>query len=239
MTAVLCLMRTAAAGRAALLTQIGHLRTLAALPRRRSTTTETHQVPGNETYVSAKQTQARTHPWVPRPHGHEGRPPHPQAQARQGPRQALALIRARPRKALVTAADTQSSLGGSSPYRFRKDKRLLNAAAFNRVFKRATASRDKWFTILSADNDMDAARLGLAISKKHCRQATGRNRIKRIVRESFRQHQGALSGLDIVVLNQPAARTGSNRQLFDSLRSHWQRCERAKQERGKQELGNG
>ena len=75
---------------------------------------------------------------------------------------------------------------------------------------------------------MDVARLGLAISKKHCRQATGRNRIKRIVRESFRQHQAELAGLDIVVINQPAAKGAANRQLFDSMSTHWQRCQQAR-----------
>lgn len=75
---------------------------------------------------------------------------------------------------------------------------------------------------------MDVARLGLAISKKHCRQATGRNRIKRVVRESFRQHQAELAGLDIVVINQPAAKGAANRQLFDSMSEHWQRCQKAR-----------
>ena len=117
-------------------------------------------------------------------------------------------------------------MSGSSLYRFRKENRLLNAAAFGRVFKKATRSRDKWFTVLCSTNDGDLARLGLAISKKNCRQATARNRIKRIVRESFRQHQEQLAGMDVVVMNQPAAQTGSNRQLFDSLTGHWSRCER-------------
>lgn len=87
-------------------------------------------------------------------------------------------------------------------------------------------SRDKWFTVLCADNDSNMARLGLAISKKHCRQATARNRLKRIVRESFRQHQGELAGLDVVVMNQVAATRAPNRRLFDSLEAHWQRCAR-------------
>ncbi|MCH8865293.1 MAG: ribonuclease P protein component [Proteobacteria bacterium] len=102
----------------------------------------------------------------------------------------------------------------------------MDAAAFGRVFKKATRSRDRWFTVLCIDNKTETARLGLAISKKHCRAATSRNKIKRIVRESFRQHQAALAGLDIVVINQAAASMGSNRQLFDSLAGHWQRSDR-------------
>ena len=126
-------------------------------------------------------------------------------------------------------------MSGSSLYRFRKESRLLDAAAFSRVFQRATRSRDKWFTVLCRRRDGEQARLGLAISKKNCRQATARNRIKRIVRESFRQHQDQLAGLDVVVMNQPAAKTGSNRQLFDSLTGHWQRCERAAEKADRQD----
>jgi ribonuclease P protein component len=100
----------------------------------------------------------------------------------------------------------------------------LNAAAYGRVFEKANRSRDNWFTVLSRDNGRHDARLGLAISKKHCRKATSRNTIKRIVRESFRQHQANLQGLDIVVINQPAATTATRRQLFDSLAGHWRRC---------------
>ena len=126
-------------------------------------------------------------------------------------------------------------LAGGPHYRLQKENRLLNAAAFGRVFKKATRSRDKWFTVLCGENQKELARLGLAISKKNCRQATGRNKIKRVVRESFREHQRKLAGLDIVVINQPAARMADNRQLFDSLSGHWQQCERARREAGAQE----
>ena len=124
---------------------------------------------------------------------------------------------------------------GSSPYRFHKDNRLLDAAAYERVFKKATRSQDKWFTVLCRENNNEAARLGLAISKKHCRVATTRNRIKRIVRESFRLNQAMLAGLDVIVINRSAARTGNNRQLFDSLRDHWQKCGTTRANQGAQE----
>lgn len=130
-------------------------------------------------------------------------------------------------------------LAGSALYRFKKDKRLLDAAAFGRVFKKATRSQDKWFTVLCRDNEQDVARLGLAISKKQCRQATGRNRIKRIVRESFRQHQAALMGLDVVVINQPAAGAAGNQTLFDSLTAHWRHCQQADRDKRAQESKHG
>ena len=89
--------------------------------------------------------------------------------------------------------------------------------------------------MLCRANNGGAARLGLAISKKNCRAATGRNRIKRIIRESFRQHQATLNGLDVVVINQPAARNSNNQQIFDSLHGHWQQCAKARDDETRQE----
>ncbi len=80
------------------------------------------------------------------------------------------------------------------------------------------------FTVLYKSNGEQEARLGLAISKKHCRGAVGRNRLKRLVRESFRMNRADLQGLDVVVMNQPSATRASNKALFDSLGQHWQRC---------------
>jgi ribonuclease P protein component len=87
----------------------------------------------------------------------------------------------------------------------------------------------------ACSNGGHEARLGLAISKKHCRKSTSRNTIKRIVRESFRQHQAELVGLDIVVINQPPATTATRQQLFDSLAGHWRRCSRGAGTEGGQE----
>ena len=80
------------------------------------------------------------------------------------------------------------------------------------------------FTVLCKANQAGTARLGLAISKKHCRRAAARNRIKRIIRESFRHRSAELEGLDIVVMNAPNTERATNRELFASLDKHWQRC---------------
>ena len=106
--------------------------------------------------------------------------------------------------------------------RFGKAHRLPDAAAFSRVFGDARRSRDRLFTVLSRKNDSETARLGLAIAKKHVKHATQRNRIRRIVRESFRRHLSTLAGLDVVVLAQSATPDADNGMLFDSLAKHWQ-----------------
>lgn len=89
--------------------------------------------------------------------------------------------------------------------------------------------------MLCRGNKTSGARLGLAVSKKHCRRATQRNRLKRIIRESFRQHRQSLEGLDIVVMNKPEAALATNPELFTSLEKHWQRCASRTQGASKQE----
>lgn len=83
-------------------------------------------------------------------------------------------------------------------------------------------------------NDDEIARLGLAISKKQCRKATARNRIKRVTREAFRQHQHELKGLDIVVINQPAAAMAKSSAMSESLAQHFERCSVAKRKTNEQ-----
>ncbi len=104
--------------------------------------------------------------------------------------------------------------------RLRKNQRLLKPAEFQRVFDSARRSRDRYFTILTRDSDHPTARLGLAVSKKTDRRAVVRNRIKRIIRESFRRAE--LTGDDFVVISRPAAAGAEGVRLLSSLRKHWQ-----------------
>ena len=109
--------------------------------------------------------------------------------------------------------------------RLQKRARLCKAAEFRHVFDQPLRSRDRYFTVLARANAKPFPRLGLAISKKHARRAVERNRIKRIVRESFRQ-QGTLPAVDVVVMTTPRGKSATNRQLFDSLQQHWQHINR-------------
>jgi len=47
-------------------------------------------------------------------------------------------------------------------------------------------------------NALGHARLGLAVPRRVVRLASGRNRLKRLMREIFRLHQAALPAMDLV-----------------------------------------
>lgn len=109
-------------------------------------------------------------------------------------------------------------------FTFPRHARLLNSRDFQAVFRdKSSRSSDKRWTLLACPNRLKDARLGMAISKRVLKNAVDRNRIKRIVRESFRCHRQELSGLDIVVMCRDEVKQMTNEKLFDSLNTHWQR----------------
>jgi ribonuclease P protein component len=100
---------------------------------------------------------------------------------------------------------------------------LRHAREFERVFERGHRNADDCFTVIAAANDGNNPRLGLAIAKRRAPRAVDRNRIKRIVRESFRHHAADLPAVDIVVLARPGTAYRDNARLYASLGGHWQR----------------
>jgi ribonuclease P protein component len=107
--------------------------------------------------------------------------------------------------------------------RFPRRTRLTSRNAFAQVFARPVKSSDQYFTVLARPNALGYPRLGLAISRKVAKSAVARNRLKRIVRESFRRHQSWLGGLDCVVMGRAGLAEPDNAVLFDSLQRHWRR----------------
>jgi len=110
--------------------------------------------------------------------------------------------------------------------KFSRQSRLLKPAQFRLVFQQPFRSFDEYFRILARTNDIQQHRLGMAVAKKACVKAVGRNRIKRIVRENFRcQMLGPAmdNALDIVVLPTALAANQSNKTLDESLSSHWKK----------------
>jgi ribonuclease P protein component len=113
--------------------------------------------------------------------------------------------------------------------KFSRQSRLLKPAEFKSVFQRPIRSGDDEFRILARVSEKPIHRLGMAVSKKACARAVGRNRIKRVIRESFRTQlagQTPQNALDIVVMPTVRAADQTNKKLAESLAAHWQRLSR-------------
>lgn len=107
--------------------------------------------------------------------------------------------------------------------RFARHQRLLTSSDFRHVFAQPRRFSHPHLTMLVRSNQKPYARLGLAIPKRHIKQAVERNRIKRQIRESFRARQSKLVGWDIVMMARSGADRLSNRELREVLESHWQK----------------
>ncbi|MGD9264512.1 MAG: ribonuclease P protein component [Lysobacterales bacterium] len=108
--------------------------------------------------------------------------------------------------------------------KFSRQNRLLKPAEFRAVFRQHERSEDQYLTVLARENTSTIHRLGLAVAKKNCRRAIDRNRIKRIIRESFRHHvAGKASGaaMDFVVMSKAESTAVANTILHRSLERHW------------------
>lgn len=154
--------------------------------------------------ISAEQSEEKSNPRLPGAHVHKGGQTSPQASPGQG---AKASDRLRPMAdearppCRASACDTESR-----NRQFRPHERLHRSIDYGRVKREGRRYRTAHFGISIAPNDLDYHRLGMVVQKRFW-SATGRNRIKRCLREFFRlhKHRIPLPGKDIVIVARPGA----------------------------------
>ena len=142
---------------------------------------------------------------------------------------------AKPAGALITQPSAQQSHAQTrqdSPYAgfdlcFGKQHRLLTPREFKAVFDGAHFKASHRSLLLlaipGADQTASPGRLGLVVAKKHARHAVQRNRLKRLLRDSFRHHKAELTGLDIVALVKPGLWQMENPAIRAVIEEQWAR----------------
>ena len=71
--------------------------------------------------------------------------------------------------------------------------------------------------------DSAEARLGMAVSRRVSKRAVVRNRIRRVIRESFRLHRASLPTCDVLLIAHTTAAEQDSRELRADLEGLWLR----------------
>jgi ribonuclease P protein component len=109
------------------------------------------------------------------------------------------------------------------PLRFGAALRLRSKLQFDAVYAGGRRLDDRFFALRVKANGLAHARVGLAVAVKTAGNAVKRNRLRRLVRESFRLAQHELPGVDVVVAAKFPSAQAPVSSLRDSLATLWKR----------------
>ena len=98
-------------------------------------------------------------------------------------------------------------------FRFSRARRIRSRRDFQYIYEHGQLYKDEFFRIFYIrKSSTELGRLGLSISRK-LGKAHVRNRLKRIIRETFRLHPELTGEFDLIVQPRPAVLALSNAQL--------------------------
>nr|WP_217423681.1 ribonuclease P protein component [Legionella micdadei] len=95
----------------------------------------------------------------------------------------------------------------------------MNKSDYDYVFEQAKKMVTSEFIVLHRANTLGYARLGLALSKKSIPKAHDRNRVKRLLRETFRTAR--LPAVDVVFIARPGLAEIENKIIIARLSTIW------------------
>jgi len=98
---------------------------------------------------------------------------------------------------------------------------MRRPAEFKRVYAAGKRLGNEYFTVNTQPNGLAGARLGMSIAARIVRRAVDRNRVRRLIRESFRVNQPGLPALDIVIGTRVGVLSADNACLRAALEKLW------------------
>jgi ribonuclease P protein component len=105
---------------------------------------------------------------------------------------------------------------------YSKEQRLRRKREFDTVYAQGRRFGNGFFGVTAHPNGKGWPRLGLAVAVKTAGNGVERNRIRRVIRESFRLHQHEIPALDLVVSARWRARGAAGGELRAQLEPLWQ-----------------
>ena len=114
-----------------------------------------------------------------------------------------------------------ASISDARKTSFPGNRRMRRPAEFKRVYASGRRIGNEFFTANLLANDVTWARLGMSIAARNVRRSVDRNRVRRLIRESFRMHQLQLPSVDIIIGARPAVVQADRAVLRESLDRIW------------------
>ncbi|HUA80800.1 MAG TPA: ribonuclease P protein component [Dyella sp.] len=111
-----------------------------------------------------------------------------------------------------------------------REARIRRAGDFAVLRQDSGRLGGRCFSVRYRQNDVGQARLGLAISKRVSKLAVDRNRLKRLVRESFRRARHRLPPVDLMVMAREQACDVPGPALLAELDALWRKLPPLKRE---------
>ena len=107
--------------------------------------------------------------------------------------------------------------------RFQPKQRVLRPGDFQLAYRTGRRCGTELFAATIRMNAYGMPRLGLSVAARTIGNAVARNRLKRLVRESFRLSQHHLPNADILIGARPPARTAGAPELRAGLERLWKK----------------
>jgi ribonuclease P protein component len=107
------------------------------------------------------------------------------------------------------------------PLTHPQERRLRRKREFDAVYAHGRRFGNGFFGVTAQPNVAGWPRLGLAVAVKTAGNGVERNRIRRVIRESFRLHQHEIPALDLVVSARLRVRGAANAELRAQLEPLW------------------
>lgn len=109
------------------------------------------------------------------------------------------------------------------PYSYSRRYRLASKQEVQSVFDaKPKKFSHHYLLVLTTPNQLGYARLGIIVGKQHVRLAVDRNRVRRIIRESFRQQKVELKGFDLIVMVRAQCAKLDSKTIRNDIDHLWQ-----------------
>jgi ribonuclease P protein component len=145
-----------------------------------------------------QQHEEEAHPWVSRPHGHEGGARRPQPEAGERQEEADCLIPGAGQGQVGQAPGRGRNV--MTPHTFGQKERIRKRQDYQRIYDQGVRRHSQRFTIILCPSPTGIRRMGMTVSRK-VGNAVQRNRVKRLLREFFRLNKSRLpASQDIVII---------------------------------------